>query len=79
MWARSGAREPAKGVTMRIAAMVIRRWQRVSGDLGMATLEYAVGMLTATGLAALLMSIITSDRVRGLLLRTVEQALRPFG
>jgi hypothetical protein len=61
---------------MRLAAKAIRRWRRSPRDLGMATLEYAVGLLAATAFAAVLLKLVTSDHVRGLLAGIVEQALR---
>ncbi|WP_222869203.1 DUF4244 domain-containing protein [Actinomadura chibensis] len=45
----------------------------------MTTAEYAVGTLAATGLAAALFKVVTSTKVRGLLLHVVERALRLAG
>ncbi len=47
----------------------------VRGDAGMATAEYAIATLAACGFAALLVTILASDAVRGLLLGIVQRAL----
>lgn len=48
-------------------------------DRGMATAEYAVGMVAACGFAALLFKILTSGQVRGLVVDIVKRALQlPF-
>jgi len=44
-------------------------------DAGMATAEYAIATLAACGFAGLLLSLMTSDEVRGLLLSIVRRAL----
>ncbi|MGH3321879.1 MAG: DUF4244 domain-containing protein [Streptosporangiaceae bacterium] len=60
-------------VLLRVPARVAR------GDRGMTTAEYAVGTVAACGFAALLLKILTSDRVRQLLGGIVERALHlPF-
>ena len=43
-------------------------------ERGMATAEYAVGMVAATGFAGILISILTSAPVRELLLSVVQKA-----
>ncbi len=45
------------------------------GDDGMATAEYAIATLAACGFAALLVTVLGSDQVRGLLLAIVQRAL----
>lgn len=47
----------------------------LAGDAGMATAEYAIATLAACGFAALLVTILASDAVRGLLLGIVQRAL----
>lgn len=49
--------------------------QATAGDAGMATAEYAIATLAACGFAALLVTILASDAVRGLLLGIVQRAL----
>lgn len=46
-----------------------------SGDVGMATAEYAIATVAAAGFAGLLIAILRSDEVRGLLLGIVRGAL----
>ena len=46
-----------------------------TGDLGMATAEYAVGTLAAVGFAGLLFAVLRSGEVQGLLLELVRRAL----
>lgn len=48
---------------------------RLGGDDGMATAEYAIATLAACGFAALLVTILGSDQVRGMLLAVVQRAL----
>ncbi len=43
-------------------------------ERGMATAEYAVGMCAAGGLGGLLLSVLTSDTVRELLMSVVQKA-----
>ncbi len=44
-------------------------------DAGMATAEYAIATLAACGFAALLVTVLGSDQVRGMLLEIVQRAL----
>jgi hypothetical protein len=44
-------------------------------DAGMATAEYALATLAACGFAALLLTLLRSDEVRGLLLGIIRRAL----
>ena len=44
-------------------------------DAGMATAEYAMATLAACGFAGLLIAVLSSDEVRGMLVRIVQQAL----
>ncbi len=46
-----------------------------SGDLGMATAEYAIATVAAVGFAGLLIVILRSDEVRELLLGIIRGAL----
>ncbi|NAZ75793.1 DUF4244 domain-containing protein [Kineococcus sp. T13] len=41
----------------------------------MATAEYAMATLAACGFAGLLIAVLSSDEVRGMLVRIVQQAL----
>ena len=61
----------------RIRAAGRQRWVAVcrTAEAGMATAEYAIATLAAVAFAALLMTILRSDEVRGLLLGIVRQAL----
>ncbi len=54
----------------RVAALRRRR-----DDLGMATAEYAIALLAACGFAALLLTLMTSNEVKNLLLGIVKRAL----
>lgn len=58
-----------------------RRWRylRRTAERGMATAEYAVATLAAVAFAALLLTILKSDEVRGLLLGIIQQALSVGG
>ena len=49
------------------------------GEDGMTTAEYAVGLVAATGFAALLYEIVTSSAVRTLLTNLIEHALHTVG
>lgn len=61
----------------RIRAAGRHRWAAVrrTAEAGMATAEYAIATLAAVAFAALLLTILRSDEVRGLLLGIVRQAL----
>ena len=48
--------------------------RRVFTDAGLSTAEYAVGTVAVTGLAALLLKLVTSDWMSGLLKGVVEIA-----
>lgn len=48
-------------------------------DDGMTTAEYAVGLVAATGFAALLYEVVTSSSVRTLLTNLIEHALHTVG
>lgn len=50
----------------------------VKGDAGMSTAEYAVGTIGATGLAGLLIKLLTSDEVRDGLMDIIEKAFSWF-
>ncbi|TYK50783.1 DUF4244 domain-containing protein [Actinomadura decatromicini] len=64
---------------MRAKWTAVRRWFGTCKDRGMTTAEYAVGTLAATALAGGLFEIVTSTKVKGLLLHVVERALRLAG
>jgi hypothetical protein len=49
---------------------------RLRGDAGMNTAEYAVGTLAAVAFAGLLLKVVTSDAVRQALSAIVERALK---
>lgn len=47
----------------------------LTGDVGMATAEYAIATVAAAGFAGLLIAVLRSDEVRGMLLQIVRGAL----
>ena len=49
---------------------------RLRGDAGMNTAEYAVGTLAAVAFAGLLLKVVTSDAVRDALAGLIERALK---
>lgn len=54
---------------------MIRAWrQRVVGDEGMSTAEYAVGTVAACGFAGTLIELLGSDWVQGLLKNVIDSA-----
>ncbi len=53
----------------------LRARLRATGDVGMATAEYAIATLAACGFAGLLLALLRGDEVRGLLLGIVRRAL----
>lgn len=57
------------GTDMTELAVRVRDEER-----GMTTAEYAVGTCAATGIGGLLISILTSDTVRNLLLQVIQKA-----
>lgn len=57
------------------AAPRVRRLRRGAWDAGMATSEYAMGLLAAVGFAGLLYKVVTSGPVRAGLQALVERAL----
>lgn len=54
-------------------ARLRRAWLRA--QVGMSTAEYAVGTVAACGFAALLFKILTSSKIRGLIVDLVTRAL----
>ncbi|WP_205863446.1 DUF4244 domain-containing protein [Planosporangium thailandense] len=48
---------------------------RLRGDAGMNTAEYAVGTLAAVAFAGLLLKVVTSDTVRAALAAIIQRAL----
>lgn len=63
--ARTGAARPSH-----------RLWLQLRRDDGMNTAEYAVGTIAAVAFAALLLRVLTSDRVRDALTAIIERALQ---
>lgn len=54
----------------------LARWaERLSGEEGTATAEYAIATMAAVGFAGLLVVIMRSDEVRGILTDLVRNAL----
>ncbi|WP_205707180.1 DUF4244 domain-containing protein [Kineococcus vitellinus] len=53
----------------------VREGDPLPPDAGMATAEYAMATLAACGFAGLLIAVLSSDEVRGMLVRIVQQAL----
>ena len=53
------------------------RWlrNRLHGDAGMSTAEYAIGTLAAVGLATVLLKVLTSQTVQNLLSDLIQRAL----
>jgi hypothetical protein len=49
--------------------------ERLRGDAGMNTAEYAVGTLAAVAFAGILLKVVTSEPVRNALSRTIEGAI----
>ncbi len=47
-----------------------------TSEVGMTTAEYAVGTVAACGFGGVLYTLLTSDRVRGMLADIIERALR---
>lgn len=69
----------------RVAGLVVARAYaampapRARADGGMSTAEYAVGTVAACGFAALLFKILTSSKVRSLIVNLVTRALNLAG
>ncbi|MEJ3652198.1 DUF4244 domain-containing protein [Actinomycetes bacterium KLBMP 9759] len=57
------------------ASVAVRLRHLCTDDSGMSTVEYAVGLLTAAGLAAILYAVLSSDSVSTALTSLVERAL----
>lgn len=74
---RAAQRATGRARAGTLAEAVHRRWLLVrrTGEHGMATAEYAVATLAAVAFAALLLTILKSDEVRGMLLGIIQQAL----
>lgn len=53
--------------------------ERLSGDQGMTTAEYAVGTVAVAGLGGLFIKLLTSDAVRDLLWGIVKGAFSFIG
>ncbi|GAA2510238.1 DUF4244 domain-containing protein [Pilimelia columellifera] len=53
----------------------MKRIARLRRDTGMATAEYAVGILAAVAFAGLLLKVVTSAKVQSALTGLVERAL----
>jgi hypothetical protein len=54
---------------------VVARGREWGGDRGMATAEYAVCLVAATGFAGLLVTILRSPEVRAVLTALIKKAL----
>jgi hypothetical protein len=52
---------------------------RRAGDAGMATAEYAIGLVAAAAFAGILFKIVTSHEVRQLMLGMIHRALSVAG
>lgn len=57
----------------------MRRLRGPGHEDGMTTAEYAVGLVAATGFAAMLYEIVTSASVRSLVTNLIEHALHAVG
>lgn len=53
---------------------ITRVRRRIADDAGMTTAEYAVGTVAAAGFGGLLIKILTSDEMKNLIWRIVQQA-----
>ncbi|GGV19749.1 hypothetical protein GCM10010245_33560 [Streptomyces spectabilis] len=74
---RGCGQEPGRGPGSA-RAWGSRRWTRMrtgTRDAGMATSEYAMGLIAAVGFAGLLYKVVTSGPVRAGLQAVVERAL----
>ena len=58
-----------------LAREYARRLQEKGNDAGMATAEYAVGIVAACSFAGLLLGILKSPEVRAILLGMIKKAL----
>lgn len=75
---RKEAQQPRGTDRDRTRARLPRPRQRtdaLSGDAGMVTSEYAMGLIAAVGFAGLLYKVVTSGQVRAALQAVVEKAL----
>jgi hypothetical protein len=54
---------------------IVARGRERGGDIGMATAEYAVCLVAATGFAGLLVTILRSPEVRAVLTALIKKAL----
>lgn len=54
----------------------MRRADRLRGDCGMSTAEYAIGTVAACGFAAVLYKVVTSTQVFDMLTGLVARALQ---
>lgn len=73
----TGIREPLSGKIAKAVCMADARTRTVldKPEEGMATAEYAIVMVAATGFAGLLVAILKSDAVRTVLTNLVKSAL----
>lgn len=62
---------------LRLVPRLCRR--RPLGDVGMSTVEYAVGTVAAAAFAGLLFKIVTSSEVQRMLLGIIHRALNIAG
>ncbi|MEJ2577903.1 MAG: DUF4244 domain-containing protein [Kineosporiaceae bacterium] len=70
--------ESRPGVPPAAAVPLAGRHAAKLNELGMATAEYAVATLAATGFAGLLLVLLRSGEVRGLLRGIIERALGAY-
>lgn len=62
-----------------VRAVARRAAERLGGDEGAATAEYAVATMAAVGFAGLLVVILRGDEVRGILTDLIRRALTTAG
>ncbi len=67
------ARPAGEGGRMRALGRWVR--ERMSGDAGMNTAEYAVGTIAAVAFAGLLLKVLTSGTVEAALSAIIQRAL----
>jgi hypothetical protein len=64
------------GDTPREKELFVRRIRdRLRGDAGMNTAEYAVGTLAAVAFAGVLLKVVTSESVRAALAHLIQRAI----
>ena len=66
---------PHLRITRRARAAVSRRFAAVGADVGMSTVEYAVGTIAAAAFGAVLYTVVSGDSIPDALGGIIEQAL----